>query len=63
MNVFKRDGPSMPVQLGVMKLSDRKNRFEMCVLKEGDMNLVLDRVLSSQVKLAPRIPSRVIMNN
>ena len=63
MNVFKRDGPSMPVQLGVMKLSDRKNRFEMCVLKEGDMALVLDRALAPDVKMAPRIPSRVVLNN
>lgn len=27
------------------------------------MSLVLDRVLSSEVRLAPRIPSRVVMNN
>ena len=53
----------MPVQLGVMKLTDRKNRFEMCVLKEGDVSIVLDRALSKDIKFKPRIPARMVMNN
>lgn len=63
MNVFKRDGEQMPVQIGIMKLSEKKNRFEMCVIKEGDISVVLDRQLSSEVRFKPRIPGRVVMNN
>jgi hypothetical protein len=53
----------MPVQLGIMKLSDKKNRFEMCVIKEGDISVILDRQLSPEVKFKPRIPGRAVMNN
>jgi len=35
----------------------------MCVIKESDISIVLDRTISSDIQFLPRIPSRMVMNN
>jgi len=43
-------------------VSKRHNRYEECVLREGDLAQVREE-LASQFPEAPRIPVRVVLNN
>jgi len=44
-----------------MRISNRMKRYERCIIKEGDLDLMReDLKIGGRV---PRVPSRVVMNN
>lgn len=45
----------------MMKISKRPTRYETCIVKEGDLDLVRDDLI--QFKRKPRVPVRVVLNN
>jgi hypothetical protein len=51
----------LPLKVTVMKVSDRPQRFETCIIKEGDLEVV--RTDMSQFMRPPRVPARVVLNN
>ncbi len=55
------DTKLLPTEIRIVPVSLRPQKFKKCILKEEDMNII--RYDFSNLKLPPRIPSRVIMNN
>lgn len=43
------------------RVSTRPQRFETCIIKEGDMDVIRDDI--GNFIRPPRIPSRVVLNN
>jgi hypothetical protein len=51
----------LPTEIRIIPVSLRPRRFTKCVVKEEDMDIV--RYDIGKLKIPPRIPSRVIVNN
>ncbi len=43
-------------------ISQRPQRFEMCIIKEGDLNMQYDGI-NQEDQFSPMFPVRVAMNN
>jgi hypothetical protein len=51
----------VPPEIKMIPISNRPQRFEECVIKESDLDVIKEEM--TQFARKPRIPSRVIMNN
>jgi len=51
----------MDLKIKIMKVSYRPQRYETCIIKEGDLDVV--RTDLKQFVRPPRVPTRVILNN
>ena len=54
------EGEANPTMLKMQKLWTRPQRYEVCIIKEGDMDMLLD---DGDYAYPPRFPVRVILNN
>lgn len=61
-NVIKHEseGAANPTMLKMQKLWSRPQRYEVCVIKEGDMDMLFEE---GSFAVPPRFPVRVILNN
>jgi len=55
------DAEILPTQIKVIPVSLRPRVFRRCLIKEEDMNIIREDLGNLRIK--PRIPSRVILNN
>lgn len=51
---------SLPMQIVMKQVSKRPQRYEECVVREGDICVVRDDF--PQFKIAPRLPARAVLN-
>lgn len=51
----------MDLKIKIMKVSLRPQRYETCIIKEGDLDVVRDDL--KQFQRPPRVPTRVVLNN
>jgi len=49
------------LKIKIMRVSHRPQRYETCVIKEGDLDVVRDDL--TQFQRPPRVPTRVVLNN
>lgn len=56
----EKEGPANPTTIKMQQLSSRPLRYEICVVKEGDLDLGIE---DQGFKMMPRYPVRVILNN
>lgn len=59
--VVVEKGEELPMKLKLQKISPRWQRYETCVLKEGDVEVV--RTDFVELPKKPRTPARAILNN
>jgi hypothetical protein len=50
----------MPTTMKMQKISNRPQRYEACIIREGDLDLSLP---IPNAIINPRIPTRVVLNN
>lgn len=51
----------LPLKVKIMKVSDRPQTYETCIIKEGDMEIIRSDL--DQFVRPPRVPARVVLNN
>jgi hypothetical protein len=51
---------SLPMQIVMKQVSKRPQRYEECVVREGDICVIRDDF--PQFKVAPRLPARAVLN-
>jgi hypothetical protein len=51
----------LPLKVKIMKVSERPQRYETCIIKEGDMEIIRSDL--TQFVRPPRVPARVVLNN
>jgi len=51
----------LPAQIKVMRVSSKYQRYRKCEYKEEDLDIIREDI--EGLKIKPRIPSRVVMNN
>jgi len=49
------------LKIKIMRVSHRPQRYETCIIKEGDLDVVRDDL--TQFQRPPRVPTRVVLNN
>ena len=54
-------GEELPMKLKLQVVSKRPQRYETCIIKEGDVDVVRTEFLD--LKRKPRVPGRAILNN
>ena len=61
-NVIQREAESAanPTMIKMQKLWSRPQRYEVCIIKEGDMDMLFS---DEEYAFPPRFPVRVILNN
>merc|ERR1712096_160949 len=52
---------TLPTKIKIRPISNRLQRFEICIVKEGDMEMVMEEL--TQFPRTPKIPIHVILNN
>ncbi len=52
----------MPTKIKMMRVSKRMKRYERCIIKEGDLNLMREDLKTSAGRF-PLVQSRIVMNN
>ena len=60
-SVVVEKGEELPTKIRMQKVSKRFQRYETCILKEGDVEIVKTDL--TELKIKPRFPGRAIMNN
>ena len=62
-NVLEKEseGAANPTVVKMQRLWSRGQRYEVCVIKEGDMDVLIDS--ETEFKFPPRYPCRVVLNN
>jgi hypothetical protein len=50
----------MPTIMKMQNISNRPQRYEACIIREGDLDLALS---IPNAIINPRIPTRVVLNN
>lgn len=52
---------SLPMKVKMQRVSYRPQRFETCIIKEGDLDMVRDDL--GNFERPVRVPVRVVLNN